>query len=81
VTQLDIGTGKNSQWSKEAIVALISVFIMVLLSGIGLACKHCLPNPNRWTISRWRSILMTGKWRESYVLDAMTNVEQMKSLQ
>jgi len=51
------------------------------LSGIGLACKHCLPNPNRWTISRWRSILMTGKWRESYVLDAMTNVEQMKSLQ
>lgn len=24
---------------------------------------------------------MTGEWRESYLLDAMTNAKQMKSLQ
>jgi hypothetical protein len=52
-------------WSKEAIVALATIFIMVLLSGLRLLWKHSL---GQWAVirrPRWLSMVMTGIDRTS----------------
>ncbi|OAG14892.1 hypothetical protein CC77DRAFT_502093 [Alternaria alternata] len=61
LTQITTTAKDGQPWSREAIFALVSIFIMVLLSSIGLACKHCLKSPNRWTVSRWRRLLMNNE--------------------
>jgi hypothetical protein len=50
-------------WSKEAIVALATIFIMVLLSGLGFVWKHSL---GTWAVIRrpsWFGIVVKGTYQ------------------
>ena len=40
-------------WSREAIFALVTIFVMVLLSGIGLTYKHRSKFHMLWKCGRW----------------------------
>ncbi|KAH7350293.1 hypothetical protein BKA66DRAFT_431365 [Pyrenochaeta sp. MPI-SDFR-AT-0127] len=52
----------NSSWSKESIVALATIFIMLLLSSIGLICKyHQTPISFRvWSLKRYIELMVEG---------------------
>jgi hypothetical protein len=39
-TLIQTGIDGNTSWSKEAIVALITMFVMILLSSIGFLWRH-----------------------------------------
>ncbi|KAF2025410.1 hypothetical protein EK21DRAFT_116813 [Setomelanomma holmii] len=39
-TDAGLVTSSNSSWSKEAIIGLATIFIMILLSGLRVICKH-----------------------------------------
>jgi hypothetical protein len=54
----------SSGWSKEAVVALVTIFVMVLLSGISLAWKYCI-------MEQWRSDKRGIRWARKYKLYGM----------
>ncbi|KAF1832412.1 hypothetical protein BDW02DRAFT_581252 [Decorospora gaudefroyi] len=39
-TSMFVASPRNPLWSKEAILALVAIFVMVILSSIGVFCKH-----------------------------------------
>jgi hypothetical protein len=38
----------DQSWSKEAILAMISLLVMVLLSGMGMVWKSCMKESDFW---------------------------------
>ncbi|KAH6851506.1 hypothetical protein BKA58DRAFT_473831 [Alternaria rosae] len=50
----DIIAEKDHAWSKEAVFALVTLFVMVILSGLGLAFKNRLKASDLWMWYRWR---------------------------
>jgi hypothetical protein len=67
-TSTQPGSNTAPAWSKEAIVALATIFIMVLLSGLGLVWKHGL---GTWAVIRcpsWFGIVLEGIYQASILV-------------
>ncbi|RII18041.1 hypothetical protein CUC08_Gglean002129 [Alternaria sp. MG1] len=52
-------TETDRSWSKEAILAIVSLFVMLLLSGMGMVCKSRMKGSDFWR-HKWGRIPTNG---------------------